>query len=300
LLKAFDDDLAAAAGALRDVGDQHVAIVVDLARVRLDLRGDGKPAEDESLGFILAALSGLPGARPATPVSLEVKFDTGDAPWLAGYAHALMALCDFMLAHDFHATFDVASHRFFPKSAAPLAQALSEHSTNPGIARGVPDTDFFADSIGLIHTINWPVIEPARMLSAREHLKSVVAMSRRSWELILAETDDDREWIPNPRQTHVALGWRVQQEQINAWMAALDEADAILDGRTLVPHWRFARGLDLKRFFEAPQPFDLVMLVAGPGAVPFLREGPISSRQRWNEIMRSFEGNFFGYALWFN
>ena len=55
--------------------------------------------------------------------SLEVKFDAGDAPWLAGYSHALMALCDFMLAHDFHATFDVVSHRFFPKSAGPLAQA---------------------------------------------------------------------------------------------------------------------------------------------------------------------------------
>jgi hypothetical protein len=299
LLKAFDDDLDAADSALRDVGGTRVAIVIDLARARLDLRGDGKPAEDESLAFILASLSGPPGAQPPTLASLEVKFDAGDAPWLAGYSHALMALCDFMLAHDFHATFDVVSHRFFPKSAGPLAQALSEHSMSSGNARGLIDADF-ADIIGLVHTINWPVLEPSRMLSARNHLKSVVAMSRRSWELILAETDDDREWIPNPRQTHVALGWRVRQEQIDAWMAALDEADAILDGRILVPHWRFARGFDIKMFFEAPQAFDLVMLATGPGAIPFLREGPITSQQRWNEITRSFEGNFFGYALWFN
>ena len=299
LLKAFDDDLAVADSALRDVGDTRVAIVIDLTRVRLDLRGDGKPAEDASLAFILATLSGPPGAQPPTPASLEVKFDAGDAPWLAGYSHALMALCDLMLAHDFHVTFDVVSHRFFPKSAAPLAQALSEHSTSPGIARGLIDADF-ADIVGVVHTIDWPVIEPSRMLSALDHLKSVVAMSRRSWELILAETDDDREWIPNPQQTHVALGWRVRQEQIDAWMAALDEADAILDGRTLVPHWRFVRGFDIKMFFEAPQAFDLVMLATGPGAIPFLREGPITSQQRWNEITRSFEGNFFGYALWFN
>ena len=299
VLKAFDDDLAAAETVLRDVGDSQVAVVVDLARVRLDLRGDGKPSEDESLAFILASLSGPPGAQPSTPASLEVKFDAGDAPWLAGYAHALMALCDFMLAHDFQATFDVVSHRFFPNSSTPLAQALSEHSMSPSAARGLINADF-ADIIGLVHTINWPVIEPSRMLSTRDHLKNVVGMSRRSWELILAETDDDREWVPNPRQTHVALGWRVQQQQVDAWMAALDEADAILDGRTLVPHWRFVRGFDVKRFFEAPQTFDLVMLATGPGAIPFLREGPVTSQQRWIEITRAFEGNFFGYALWFN
>ena len=220
------------------------------------------------------------------------------APWLAGDLHALMALCDFMLAHDFHVTFDVVSHRFFSESAAPLAQALSEHSTSSGNARGVIDADF-ADMIALVHTINWPVIEPSRMLSARNHLKSVVAMSRRSWELILAETDDDRQLIPNPRQTHVALGWRVRQEQIDAWMAALDEADAILDGRTLVPHWRFVRGFDIEMFLRRPS-LRSRDAGTGPGAIPFLREGPITSQQRWNEITRSFEGNFFGYALWFN
>jgi hypothetical protein len=128
----------------------------------------------------------------------------------------------------------------------------------------------------------------------------MVAASRRSWSLILTETDDDREWLPNPNQTNVALGQRVQQRQIDAWMAALDEADAILDGRTLVPHWRFARGIDLKVLFEEPRTFDLVMLLTGAGAVPYLREGPITALQRWQEITQAFEDNFFAYAFWFN
>ena len=83
-------------------------------------------------------------------------------------------------------------------------------------------------------------------------------------------------------------------------MAALDEADAILDGRTLVPHWRFARGFDLKAFFDEPEPFDLVMLLTGAGAASYLRDGPITSRQRWREITQAFEDNFFAYAFWFN
>jgi hypothetical protein len=63
---------------------------------------------------------------------------------------------------------------------------------------------------------------------------------------------------------------------------------------------RPARGIDLKLFFEAPQPFDLVMLLTGAGAVPYLREEPIAAPQRWGEITQAFEDNFFAYAFWFN
>ena len=146
-----------------------------------------------------------------------------------------MGLCNFLLAHDFHTTYDATFHRFFPRSETPLARALSQPLPADSMGHMLPDSEILADVIGFIHTINWPVIEPERMRAARQHLKSMLAASRRSWSLILAETDDDREWLPNPRQTNVALGQRVQQRQIDAWIAALDEADAILDGRTLVP-----------------------------------------------------------------
>jgi hypothetical protein len=300
ILKVFGDDLAAAEATLQRVGDADVGIVIDLSRVRLDLRGDGRPTEDESLAYILASLSQRPGTQPAAPTSLEVRFDTGDAAWLAGYSHVLMALCDFLLAHDFRSTYDATFHRFFPRAETPLAQALSQPLPHDSMGRFLPDSEILADVVGFIHTINWPVVEPNRMRAARQHLKSVVAASRRSWSLILAETDDDREWLPNPRQKNVALGWPIQQQQIDAWLAALDELDAILDGRTLVPHWRLTRGIDLKAFFEEPRTFDLVMLLTGAGAVPYLRAGPITSPEHWHEITQAFEHNFFAYALWFN
>ena len=63
---------------------------------------------------------------------------------------------------------------------------------------------------------------------------------------------------------------------------------------------RPARGIDLKLFFEAPQPFDLVMLLTGAGAVPYLRQGPIATPRRGGEITQAFEDNFFADAFWFN
>jgi hypothetical protein len=301
ILKGFDDDLASAQSTLEKVGDGDVGVVIDLARVRFDFRGDGRPADDESLAYILGRLAQRPGAQThVTADPLEVRFDAGDAVWLGAYSHALMTLCDFLLAHDFHATYDAAFHRFFPRSETPLASALAQPLPADSMGNALPDADILADVIGLIHTINWPVIEPLRMHAARQHLESVVAGSRHSWSLILAETDDDREWLPNPKQTNAAMGLRVQQQQIDAWMTALDEIDAILDGRVLVPHWRFTRGLDLKAFFEEPETFDLVMLLTGAGAVSYLRDGPTSSPQRWQEIVEAFQDNFFAYALWFN
>ncbi len=300
VLKTFDADLASADAALEGVGDGNVTVVLDLGRIRLDLKGDGKPTDDETLAAIIGHLSQSPGAQPAASASLEVKFDAGDAPWLAGYSHALMGLCDFLLAHDVQASFDAVSHLFFAKSMAPAAAALSRPLPPGSIGSGLPDTAAIADMIALIHTINWPVVEPERMRAVRSHLKAMIGLSRKSWALILAETGDDREWIPNPRQTHVALGMRVSQTQIDAWMSALDEADAILDGRLLVPHWRFGRGIDLKAFFEAPRTFDLMMFMTGSGAVPYLADGPVSSRQRWAEITMAFEDNFLAYAFWFN
>jgi hypothetical protein len=67
-----------------------------------------------------------------------------------------------------------------------------------------------------------------------------------------------------------------------------------------VPHWRFSKGIDMKAFFEQPQSFDLVLLLTGQGALPFLADGDIVTAERRGEITRAFEGSFFEYAMWFN
>jgi hypothetical protein len=302
LIQTFTNELAVAENTLSGVGEHDVHLVVDLAKVRLDMKAPGSALQGDTLAFLIARLNGQPGTDSKPFETLEVNFDAGDAAWLRGYCHALMALDEFLLAHDFHSTFDVAFHLFFPRTASPLREELRRDAPNENVAANFvgQDASLFADIVALVHTINWPVVEPIRMAAARTHLKSVIAASRQSWKLILAETDDDREWLPNPRQKNSALGWNISQPQLDAWFATLEESEGVLDGRLLVPHWRFTKGIDLKDFFEKPHSFDLVLLLTGAGALPFLRDGEVTTSQRWREITSAFGESFVGYAFWIN
>ena len=42
-----------------------------------------------------------------------------------------------------------------------------------------------------------------------------------------------------------------------------------------------------------------MLFVTGQGALPYLADGPITSPERWAQIIRAFEGNFFQFAVWF-
>jgi len=86
----------------------------------------------------------------------------------------------------------------------------------------------------------------------------------------------------------------------NGWLHALDDFDAVLDGTRLLPHWRFSEGFNFKRVFFEPRDFDLVLWAAGYSTVPYLEDGPTLSVSDWDQWNQAFNGNFLGYALWFN
>jgi hypothetical protein len=94
----------------------------------------------------------------------------------------------------------------------------------------------------MVHLVNFPVSEPKRMQSALAHLESMIDLSRESWKLIQAETDDDHEWLPNPEQTGVILNVRVRQEMIDGWHEFLNEMEHLLKGTKLIPFWRGTPG----------------------------------------------------------
>jgi hypothetical protein len=87
---------------------------------------------------------------------------------------------------------------------------------------------------------------------------------------------------------------------IDGWLAVMKEFELVLDGEKLLPHWRFDRGLNVKRLFTESKNFDLVLLLAGPDAVPYLEDGPISTTADWDNLTSVFRGNFLGYAIWYN
>jgi hypothetical protein len=59
-------------------------------------------------------------------------------------------------------------------------------------------------------------------------------------------------------------------------------------------------GINLKRFFLEPKDLDVVLFLTGTGAAPYLEEGPLSTPAAWNRMTRVFQGEFFGFAIWFN
>lgn len=293
LVAGFSRDLASAEETLVGVGPE-VKLRLDLRKLHYDIDGDGKVLEDESLVAVVQQVTGMPAE--AMPAEFTFAFDQGDALWLRGYSHVLMGFSDFIVAHDWHESFESSFFHFFPKMESPFAAALAPaDDNNPMYVEGAPIADF----ISFFH-IRWPVSDPALMRGVRQHIKAMIALSRESWDSIEAETDDDLEWLPNAHQKSPFESIQVSAEQIAAWRAVMDQAELVIDGKKLVPHWRFTKGFNLARVFDEPQAMDTVLWITGPAALPYLEDGPVSTAEDWNAMVDAFGGRFGVFAVWFN
>ncbi len=305
----FQSRLIAAEAELAKVDvKQDVKLPLDLLSIRLDLTGDGASGAKESFLEVLGVAT-----RPRPGVAgtdMRVTFDAGDVPWLRGYCHFLAGFCDIVLAYDHQRLFDHTAQLIYPKHIAsqPVNEPLD-------ITQGQP-LEFdrqILDVVAAFHLVSLPLKEPQRMESARGHLLEMIRTSRESWAFILAETDNDHEWLPNPKQTGV-LGIPVTRELVDGWHGVLAEMEDLLEGRKLVPFWRDyarflggsrpvpaeGRGVNLKRFFAEPRDFDLILLIQGSGALPYIERGSLSQPETWDNLTRIFRGQFFGFAVWFN
>ena len=53
--------------------------------------------------------------------------------------------------------------------------------------------------------------------------------------------------------------------------------------------------------FLEPTTFDVVLLIQGSAAIPYLEDGVMThSGVTWQRIGGLIGGNFIGYAIWFN
>lgn len=319
VLQTFVDDMDAAKATLVEAGqgDGFVALI-DPMRIRIDIDGDGVGSDYESMASVARQMGLIgdpsldiratevpedapmaddaPEASKAVPPDTSVGFDNADAFWLAGYSQILAVQADFVLAHDFSDLAAATFHRVFPKAGFPM-----QGMTARGTLAVDPVTDaVIADLIAAIHTMDWPVIDPDRLKGVRDRLKTILALSREDWAAILAETDDRREFIPNPKQTPIMPDMAISQEMADAWLETLDTLDLILDGKLLIPHWRFAKGFDLKAYFDTATRTDLVLILTGYGALPFLKDGPVASMESFRAANRVFGDSFFGFAIYFN
>lgn len=291
----FRNELREVDETLATVRDEQVKLPLPIGLVRLDLDGDTRATDDESLWRIYSRVAGIRDITPEQAREFVIVFDRADVEWLRGYCRLLRALLEISIAYDERELFERTGHLLFPNVKSPYA-----FLARPAAGRDRDEMGPILDLIAAIHLIRFPLREPERLKVAHEHLLAMIAHSRAMWRFVRDESDDDHEWIPSPRQQSV-LGLRFTDEMVKGWEDALQEMEALLNGTKLIPFWRNdPRGVSLKMVFLEPQDFDLVLWVQGSGAAPFLEEGPKTTPETWERFEQIFEGRFIAFAAWVN
>ncbi len=307
IVQDFQTNLQATIEVLNAIDSSAVKLKLFPGRIRLDLDGNGKRDETETLWQIFRNVNN--GIREDQGRDFEIGWDGGDVHWLKGYIHVLLGLCDMLLAYDETELFEHCGHLVFDRIKSPFLVPQEAVGNFANFELGS-----ISDLIAAVHLLRFKLNDPARMAAAHQHFLQMVSESRKSWELILAETDNDHEWLPNSKQTSL-IGIPVGDEVIAGWNDVIDEIEAILLGKKLIPFWRdyagtffggqrevpaTGRGFNLKKFFLEPNDFDFLLALQGTAVEPYLEQGELSTPDSWNRLTGVFQGQFFGFAIWFN
>ncbi|HEX4131915.1 MAG TPA: hypothetical protein VHZ24_17920 [Pirellulales bacterium] len=283
MLDDFDRDLAAAEATLSKVTSDDVKLPLRLALIRLDLTGSGH-AGDKLIDILKKITMRQQFAFLDDNPEFLVAFDRGDVAWLRAYCHLLMGMLDAYLAFDAERLFQLTAQEMFAKPKGVFAGDADERRERwSEISR---ETRFQ---------------EPRRLGQFRRHFVAITTLNDETWKYIRAETDDDHEWLPNPKQTGV-LGLPVRDEMIDAWLAGMTEARKLFDGERTLPPF-LARGdkrLNLKIFLDDP-----------PAKIVGVGLEPLDDKYFTDEPPVDFDvlGRFFAvmndpmavaYAAWFN
>ena len=238
VLDAFAADLMRAEKTLAEITDDKVKLKLRLADIALDFTGRG-----DKRTKLLDLLTTLNGGRfdfQKKNPDLRAHFDRGDVAWLRAYCHLLAAGVEAYRSVDEEAGFEERVKDVFPKVEATGKKADPEWANT-------------------LHVVDAP-----RLRRVRLHLVAVCELNRETWKHIRAETDDDFEWLPHPKQTD-QLDLPLTDERIDAWLAMMEQWEGLLKGeRLLAGMWiRFAydkhpegQGLNLKKLLDDP-PADL-------------------------------------------
>ena len=292
------DDLSQAEATLAGINQDDVAFFLRFEQIPLDFNNDG--LVENSLWSIYHSFNS-DFVDPEAP-ELTLRLDRGDAHWLRGYCHLLMTGLEIIIAHDTQELFETTAHIFFPKVATPYDSVLSNKATF--FDDGYSETSYlWVDAFTFLHFfLRIELDKPKRLKNALHHAEAVNEQSREMWEHILAETDDELEWIPNPNQQSV-VPTAVDEEMIESWLGFVEEAEAIWAGEKLIPHWRLPEGtgINLRKVFLKPQTLDIVMWIQGSAAVPYQKKGETIDPAVFEGLIEVFGGDALGFfAIWFN
>jgi hypothetical protein len=293
LLRGLDADMEAARSALVQLGDRPFSLDIRLSDLWFDINMNGSRDEGEDAGAVAGLTLG--GARMIVePVADPViRFDSADAAWLAAYTHFLSGFVSTALAYDP----EPAIQRVMDSSAA--IYSLWGDTPPPNAMDMMFGRQVDRIAMVLFALSNTP--DKTLALDAHGHFLSMIEENRRFWTLVALEEDNDREWVPNDRQTS-GLGLNMPPGTGARWQAVLADAEALLKGEALIPHWRFGAeaGINLKKAFENPPAVDLVTWIQGEGLLPYAEKGRRISPDAWRDFERLVSGDAILFAVFLN
>jgi len=295
LIETFHEDLHKIEKTLTTIGKDEFHLPLDLTKVKFDIDNNGETTERETS---MALFLNIESNRRLTQNQINemkkfdgmITFDKSDLIWLKGYIQVTLAVTDLLLAHDFEKPFNAISNNLFQKPENTLS-ALGADDENYGD---------IANLIAALHLSKMKVTKPNRLKQARQHLLNMVNDSKAMWISIQSETDNNKEWLPSPKQESVT-GIKITEAMVKGWHEFLDEYEAILNGDKLVPHWRFKKkGINLKRVLEETTETNVVLWITGHAAAPFLEQGELTDQGLWRQLNRTFNGNLLGMSFFIN
>jgi hypothetical protein len=262
-------DLDGAISALDSIADADaVGVAVNTADIWFDINMSGTRDPGEGLSDVAGFL--LSGGFGPAPAAMTIRFDTADAAWLSAYAHLLSGISDVVLA--FSPTESIT--RVLDATAA--MQALSPEVTDPLAQYYFSDADTLIDMAAIILGALEQQPDPDLSRAAHAHFLAMIADNRTFWTRVAQEQDNESEWIPNKRQQSV-LPIPFPKDTGARWQAVLADAEALLNGRLLIPYWRLGNdaGINLARLFQDPPEMDLAGLIQGHTLVPYMEKGSL-------------------------
>jgi len=267
--------------------------VIALDDIWLDVNANTLREPDEALMALLAPSLGWDTSPDAPIPALTIRFDVADASWLAAYADMLNAASHMVLAYDpTQPIIKVLAARAAMDKLGPVNEDMFFGG------RHVPDS--FDILAMVLATLNQPP-DRVHITAVQTHLQAMVDENRQFWTRVAVETDDVQEWLPNPRQ-HAAMGIEVPPDAGPKWLYVLDQVEAILQGKQLVPFWRVGppAGLNMAKFFADPAPIDVAGWIQGWAALPYLQTGTLASPDAIDAFDQATMGRSMLFALYFN
>lgn len=285
ILDGFRKDLVEAEATLAMVKDENVALPLRLSDVHLDLDGDGKPT-DRFVDVLKKIMRQEFQFLKDNPEFL-VRFDRGDVAWLRAYCHLLAGMLDFYLAFDSQKDFDLWGDIAFARVKTPFTGTEFERAQKSGEAHRVVR-----------------IVEPAHLEQFRLHFIQVAQLNRETWKLIRTETDNDHEWLPHSKQESV-LRMPVRDEMIDAWLGAVTEVEAMLEGKKLmfsIGKNDEGKGINVKKLFsDPPAEFEWEKIFENGPEEKYLEKGEFIRIDALFRVGRVFDNpTMVAYMAWFN